>query len=203
VNYENFSDELVIRRAQRGDVAASETMLKRYDNLVRSRAKAYFIPGGDLEDLLQTAKLGLWKAVVDFKPERGVGFGTYAKIVITRNLIDSVKTATRQKYTLLNESVSFSTPVGMGEGEEGTSLEDTLMDKNADTPEVSAIKREDVVKIDKAVKNRLSNFEWDVLIRYQTGKSYREIGMELRCNRKCVDNALVRLKKKVPTVVDR
>jgi len=45
----------------------------------------------------------------------------------------------------------------------------------------------------------LSDFEWQVLSGYQMGKSYREIARELRCKTKSVDNALMRIKRKVTT----
>ena len=43
----------------------------------------------------------------------------------------------------------------------------------------------------------LSEFEWQVLSGYEMGKSYREIACELECKTKSVDNALMRIKRKV------
>jgi len=48
----------------------------------------------------------------------------------------------------------------------------------------------------------LSEFEWRVLAGYELGKSYREIADELECKTKSVDNALMRIKRKVSAASD-
>lgn len=67
-------------------------------------------------------------------------------------------------------------------------------------PEEVMLKREDSRRLRSLLHQMLSEFEWKVLSGYQMGKSYREIAKELRCKTKSVDNALMRIKRKVSSV---
>ena len=51
MNYQNYTDEELAALAKT-DRAAADYLLNKYKNLVRSRAKAYFLAGGDSEDLI-------------------------------------------------------------------------------------------------------------------------------------------------------
>jgi RNA polymerase sporulation-specific sigma factor len=62
------------------------------------------------------------------------------------------------------------------------------------------LRHEDTKILHETLQQMLSEFEWRVLSGYQMGKSYREIGIELRCKTKSVDNALARIKRKVSSV---
>ena len=62
------------------------------------------------------------------------------------------------------------------------------------------LKREDSRRLHSLLHQMLSEFEWKVLSGYQMGKSYREIARELRFKTKSVDNALMRIKRKVSLV---
>src|SRR5690242_11549447 len=56
------SDEKIVQAFQLGDEVAFNLLVKKYEYLVCSKVKVYFLLGGDREDLLQEAKLGLYKA---------------------------------------------------------------------------------------------------------------------------------------------
>ena len=45
--FEGMSDEDIALLAQRGDVGASEYLLNKYKNFVRSKARSYFLVGAD------------------------------------------------------------------------------------------------------------------------------------------------------------
>ena len=62
------------------------------------------------------------------------------------------------------------------------------------------LRSEDTRVLQDTLHQALSQFEWEVLARYQVGKSYREIAAELCCKTKSVDNALARIKRKVSTI---
>ena len=51
--YQDMVDAEIVSLAQAGDVQASEYIMIKYKNLVRSKAHAYFIMGAETEDLLQ------------------------------------------------------------------------------------------------------------------------------------------------------
>ncbi len=66
--YAELPDADVVELAQCGREDAAEHLLYKYRNLVRSKVKSYFLVGAEREDLLQVGMIGLWQAIVDFKP---------------------------------------------------------------------------------------------------------------------------------------
>ena len=56
-DYKEYSDELLVRMARDGDEKAEDFLLKKYKDFVRSKARAYFLVGGDSDDLIQELSL--------------------------------------------------------------------------------------------------------------------------------------------------
>jgi len=195
LRYASLPDASAVARAQAGEEAASEHLLYKYRNLVRSKVKSYFLVGAEREDLLQVGMIGLWQAIVDYEPSKATSFPAFAKVCIHRHIITAIKAATRQKQLPLNTSLSLEVP---SEDElHDWSMSDILhADLTAD-PEELLLRREDTKQLAERLQRLLSEFEWQVLSGYQLGKSYREIAVELRCKTKSVDNALARIKRKV------
>lgn len=196
--YVGWSDADVVEQAQRGRQDASEHLLYKYRNLVRSKVKSYFLVGAEREDLLQVGMIGLWQAIVDYKPAKATSFPAFAKVCIHRHIITAIKAATRQKQLPLNTSLSLEVP---SEDEfSDWNMSDILHTDSTADPEELVLQREDSIAIQEMLQQLLSEFEWRVLAGYQLGKSYREIAEELRCKTKSVDNALARIKRKVSRV---
>lgn len=196
--YVHMRDSEVVNWAQRGFEDASEHLLYKYRNLVRSKVKSYFLVGAEREDLLQVGMIGLWQAIVDYKPAKATSFPAFAKVCIHRHIITAIKAATRQKQLPLNTSLSLEVP---SEDEFcDWNMSDILQTDNTMDPEELVLQREDSIALQETLQQLLSEFEWRVLAGYQVGKSYREIADELRCKTKSVDNALARIKRKVSRV---
>jgi len=193
--YEVMSDRDVVLLAQSGDKSAAEYLLYKYRNLVRSRARYFFLSGAETDDLLQIGMIGLWQAITDYHCDYPISFPTFAKICIKRHIITAIKTATRQKQIPLNCSLSLEIPPG--EDSEDLILYDILPSSASIDPEEMVLQAENTRNLIELLHQMLSDFEWNVLVRYQVGKTYREISDELRVNTKSVDNALVRIKRKV------
>src|ERR1043165_2679144 len=108
--YADMADREIVLRAQDGEEAASEFLLYKYRNLVRTKVKSYFLVGAEKEDLLQVGMIGLWQAVVDFRCDKAVSFPAFAKVCVRRHIITAIKAATRQKQQPLNTSLSLEAP---------------------------------------------------------------------------------------------
>ena len=100
--YVDVVDEGLVRRARAGDAQAMDQIIARYRGFVRLKASAYFLAGGDSEDLIQEGLIGLFKAVRDYRPEREASFRSFAELCVTRQIITAIKTAARNKHTPLN-----------------------------------------------------------------------------------------------------
>lgn len=198
VRYAHLADRDIVARAQRGEEEAAEYLLYKYRNLVRTKVKSYFLVGAEKEDLLQVGMIGLWQAIVDYQADKAISFPAFAKVCIQRHIITAIKTATRQKQTPLNTSLSLES--ASEDAPTDWNLANLVATDIAVDPEELVLKREDSKMLHEALQRMLSDFEWRVLSGYRLGKSYREIADELRCKTKSVDNALARIKRKVSGV---
>ncbi len=191
-------DEDVVARAQRGDREACEFLLYKYRNLVRSKVKSYFLAGAERDDLLQVGMIGLWEAVMDYRPDKTTSFACFAKVCVQRQMISAIKAATRQKQTPLNTSISLeATRPG---DNSGRTLPEILACRRNIDPEDIVMGSEGRRLLKQSLQRELSLFEWRVLAAYQTGKSYKEMAEDLQCKVKSIDNALSRIRRKLPQI---
>ena len=193
--FADMADEQVVGLAQQGDSVASEYLLSKYKNFVRSKAHSYFLIGADHEDIVQEGMIGLFKAIRDYQAERLSSFRAFAELCITRQIITAIKTATRQKHVPLNSYVSLNKPIY--DEESDRTLMDVIVEGRAQNPEELIIGRENLVSFRDQVDRVLSGLEQDVLNAYLDGKSYQEIADKLGRHVKSIDNALQRVKRKM------
>lgn len=194
--FSGLSDEELVLIAQKsGGREAEEYLLAKYKNLVRARAKAYFLVGGDSDDLVQEGMIGLFKAIRDFDRTHDVSFHGFAELCIKRQIFTAIKTADRQKHKPLNTYISLSMPVYDDDSER--ELIETLSERESVNPESLYIMREKISDIEKEIEKKLSKLEKDVLILHMEGMSYREIAEIIDKPEKSIDNALQRIKKKL------
>ena len=92
-DFDSMTDEDIALLAQQGDADASEYLLNKYKNFVRSKARSYFLVGADHEDIVQEGMIGLFKAFRDFRPDKLASFHAFAEICVTRQIITAIKTA--------------------------------------------------------------------------------------------------------------
>ena len=65
-NYEQLTDEQLIRNLRDGDKKIMDYIMEKYKNVVRKEAKAMYLIGGENDDLIQEGMIGLFKAVRDY-----------------------------------------------------------------------------------------------------------------------------------------
>ena len=194
-NYEKMSDEEVVELSASGDRRATEYILSKYKNLVKSRAKAYFIAGADHDDIVQEGMIGLFKAVRDFDITKQPTFRGFAEICVKRQIITAIKAAGRQKHLPLNSYVSLSDPVY--EDNADRTLVDMIAERQSADPEEMFLRRERAEMINAEIEDKLSDLEKTVLSLYLGGMNYQEIAAELKRTPKSIDNALQRVKHKL------
>lgn len=191
-----MTDEEIVRLAQQEhDEEATEYIVNKYKNFVKSKARAYFLVGADRDDIIQEGMIGLYKATRDFRGDKLSSFRAFAELCITRQIITAIKTATRQKHIPLNSYVSLNKPIY--ETESDRTLQDILAGIRVSDPEELVISREEFADIELKMNEILSDLEWQVLTAYLDGKSYNEMSKELHRHVKSIDNALQRVKRKL------
>lgn len=188
--YDTCSDEELIFRLRSGEAAISDYLMEKYKGLVRSKARALFLMGGDTDDLIQEGMIGLFKAVRDYQPQREASFVTFANVCIDRQIYTAVKNSNRQKHLPLNSYVSLSQ-----EGEESP-----LGESWEENPERILIGQENVRALKEEIRKKLSPMEHKVLDYYLKGYGYAQIGELMGKPSKSVDNALRRIRKKLSRI---
>lgn len=185
--YGQFSDEQLIERLRGGEIEISDYLMEKYKGLVRKKARAMYLIGGDTDDLIQEGMIGLFKAVQDYRPDREASFQTFASLCIERQLYSAVKNSTRQKHIPLNSYVSLSEEAETG------SLEGLW----SENPEALIIDRENTGSLEKQISQTLSPMENKVLDYYLKGYSYIQIAELMNKQSKSIDNALQRIRGKI------
>ena len=137
--YDAFTDEELIEQLRDGDSAVMDFLMEKYKYLVRKKANAVFLLGGDTDDLVQEGMIGLFKAVRDFDSKKS-SFFHFAELCISRQIYHAIEAAGRKKHVPLNAYVSLS---GSDMDSETVPLEDSL-NSPQDNPEQKLIDQETV-----------------------------------------------------------
>lgn len=199
MDFNKCSDETLIDIYRKGDEAAIEVLFERYKDIVRKKAKAMYLAGGDSDDLIQEGMIGLYKAVRDYDDTKEAAFKTFASMCINRQLINAVAVSNRKKNIPLNTYVSFDMPAYPDEDNE-TRLVDILKPESEQNPEKLFIDREYSDSFKKKLFDRLSSFEKQVLQLYMEVNDYRQIAMLLGKTPKSIDNAIQRIRAKANSI---
>lgn len=195
-----MSDEDVVAFAKADDAIALEYLINKYKNIVKCKARSYYLIGADKEDIVQEGMIGLYKAIRDYDKDKLASFRAFAEICITRQIITAIKTATRQKHIPLNSYVSLNKPIY--DEESDRTLLDIVTGINVSDPEELMIGREELDFIEGKIGEILSELELEVLMSYVDGMSYQEIAANLDRHVKSIDNALQRVKKKLERILE-
>lgn len=192
-NYSEMTDEMLAVQSK-NDNEAMEYLIKKYNNLVLARARAYFLIGGDRDDLIQEGMIGLYKAIRDFDVSIVPNFSSFADLCVRRQIITAIKSATRRKHNPLNTYISFTSQ--FTESEDNTLL-DVLYIDNISNPENVVVSQEQLKELQERILRSLSKMEEKVLHFYLQGMDYNEISRVMNKPLKSIDNCLQRIKNKI------
>ncbi|HWT75962.1 MAG TPA: RNA polymerase sporulation sigma factor SigH [Mobilitalea sp.] len=203
VKYDALSDEEIVSRIQAEDQPAIDYLLEKYKYLVRSKAKALFLIGGDKDDLIQEGMIGLYKAIRDYQADKDNSFFNFADLCISRQIYSAIKASNRKKNIPLNTYISLYTPAYSenSDTEEKEALVDIITEKYVSNPEELVIDKENTSMIEYELVRRLSDLEKQVLYLYMQDLKYLQIAEVLKKEPKTIDNALTRIKTKLNQVL--
>lgn len=196
-NYEQLTDEQLIRRFRKGDKHIVDYLMEKYKNLVRKEANAMYLLGGENDDLIQEGMIGLFKAVQDYDVEQESSFYSFAKLCITRQMYSAIAASKRKKHSPLNSYVSFYE----SSGDQGA-LVDTMEAGEESNPEELMVNREYAERLESKLEEALSDLEKRVLYLHLMGTDYKTIAKLLDKSPKTVDNALQRIKGKTGKILE-
>lgn len=184
-NLMELSDEQLLEKIHMSEAGAMDVLIERYKRQVRNQARTLFLIGGDHDDLIQEGMLGLFKAIRDYRAEKG-SFEVFANVCISRQLYSAIQASNRQKHVPLNSYVELSPRLGESAG-----------DPKEKSPEELLIDQENIRNLFSEIQKVLSPKEQDILQAYLDGQSYAEIAEAQKKTVKAIDNALQRIRKKI------
>lgn len=194
-------DEELVMLAHEGNPEAVDFLMEKYKPLVRKKARALFLIGGENDDLIQEGMIALFKALREYDPSKESSFGGFASVCVGRHLCNVIKCANRLKNVPLNSYVSIYAPAGSPHESNRETVGDTLQPQELMNPEDILIDKENVTDLESAMEEQLSPFEKRVVELYMDGKDYQQIAEILKKSAKSIDNALQRIKKKLNSFV--
>ncbi len=149
-------------------------LVREYSPYIKSVVSSF--PDRHREDLYQEGLVALGSAYKTFDESRNVPLEAYLKICIRRRIIAAYRVMKKSDETVDIDSSEISDPIN---------IEEDIVDRKYN---------EDFFR---ALKDKLTDLEKNVLTGYLSEKSYAKIAEELGISEKKVDNALARIKNKV------
>jgi len=87
----------LFQQAQAGDALSLAQLMHQHDGLVHHMVHRQWHGPLSYAQLLHEGRIGLWRAILGFDPQRGFAFSTYASIAIARHIWRAVERATEQQ----------------------------------------------------------------------------------------------------------
>ena len=179
--YKPMTDAELCRLADSDEEAYAE-LVSRYVGMVRRLVHVYSYNISDIDDLVSEGIIGLMNAIKSYDSSRTVkgrsaSFSTYAYTCIHNRIVSAIKKSSsiiNREENILDAKLS-----------ENTSPESIVMD------------REDISRALSWVEKGLSGTEKSVFECYMQGMSYRDTADKLGLSVKSVDNAMLRVRRKL------
>ena len=108
--------------------------------------------------------IGLYKAILNFKKERGVTFYSFAELCISRQMYSAIKRSNTKKNQPLNDYLSM----------------DTLTSAINPSPEETFIDKETIARMKQQLSTLLSPLEQQVLQLYLKEMNYIQIATKIK-----------------------
>ena len=196
-----MTDEQLLCDYKNGNQEIMDYLMVKYKSMVRKKARAMYLLGGENEDLIQEGMIGLIKAVRDFDVTQKTSFSSFAELCVSRQMYSAIEASNRKKHLPLNSYISlYEDSEQEGEGR-SLPLIDTIESSKENDPEVLYFGKEYTEAFAEQLKELLSPLENHVLYLHLMGTDYRTIAELLGKSPKSVDNALQRIKTKAQKIL--
>lgn len=200
--FDRLTDEQLMEELRKGKREVMDYIMVKYKSMVRKKARAMYLLGGENEDLIQEGMIGLIKAVRDYDKAQGASFASFAELCVSRQMYSAIETSRRKKHLPLNTYISLYEDSEIENEGRAMPLIDTIeADKETD-PEALYFGKEYTEVFIEQLKEKLSSLENHVLYLHLMGTDYRKIAELLDKSPKSIDNALQRIRNKAEKMRD-
>lgn len=183
-SYNSLSDDVLTVLVKNGDDNAFKELYIRYIGTISLIAAKFSAEGYEHNDFVQEGLIALLLCCRSYDCEGLAAFKSYLSVVVQRHFISIIRKSNTKRKIPPTKLIQLE--------QLDESLEDT-----AQTPEERVTFREHLGSIVKSLEQMLSKTEFDVLMLYGNGLSYKQISQKLSISEKSVDNALHRARNKI------
>ena len=182
---ENNNDiRSLILKVREGDQRSFVRLLDQYKPLLDSSVNRFSSDEAFAlyhEDLLQEASVVFYNSILAYDLEQSeVEFGLFAKVCIHNALVSQLRLLKKRNAETVVDS-----------------LESLLSLQSSDDPSVRILEQESLKTIYAIIRKNLSDFEYTVWQLYISGHSSSSISSMLNSDKKSIDNAIYRIRKKL------
>ena len=165
---QNLLDEQLVERVQRGDKAAFNLLVKKYQHKVVNLIARYVNNPGDVPDVAQEAFIKAYRALPNFRGDSAFYTWLY-RIAIN----------TAKNFLVVNGRQP-TVQAGFA-NDEGELLDLTEQMPDYRTPETDLLNREIIQTVDAAVAGLPEELRQAIILREMEGLSYEEIAQTMNC----------------------
>lgn len=169
----------LLNMAKSGDSKSVQTVFDTMKPEISACAAKLRTENFDFDDAVQEGNIGLFKAILSYRPHRGASFYTYAKKCILNNMLSARRSASAQKHELLTKALP---------------LDESILLQSFETDFLVKEQNREFIRI---AKKKLSQFEFLVFSLYTMQYSYKEISQITGKSEKSVNNAIQRIHAKL------
>lgn len=183
-SYNSLDDNTLSRLTKGNDDNAFNELAMRYLSTINFIAHKYSAEGYEQNDFVQEGLLALLYACRTFDENGASGFKNYMSVVVERRFISIIRRGNAQKAVPKSALVQLE------------DVSETLEDLSH-TPEELLLCREHLQMALEKLKKALSKTEYEAVMLFGNGLSYKEIAARLSISEKSADNALQRARRKI------
>lgn len=186
-SYTSLDDNNLVELVKSGDDNAFNELSMRYLGTINFIARKYSAEGYEQNDFVQEGLLALLFACRTFDESGSSGFKNYMSVIVQRRFISIIRRNSTQKTVPKSALIQID------------DLDDNVEDLSQ-TPEELLMCKEHLSAVLESLKKSLSKTEFEVIMLYGNGLSYKEIAEKLSISEKSADNALQRARRKICSI---
>lgn len=177
----------LILSVRNNDQEAFEILLERYKPLIEASVNRFssddtFAVYAD--DLRQEASLVFYNSILAYDLEQSeVEFGLFAKICIHNALVSQLRILKKHSEEPMDV------------------LPEAPSSQSSETPADKFLQQERLKSIYAVIRKNLSDFEYSVWQLYISGRSSSDIASTLHTDKRSIDNAIYRIRKKLKALL--
>ncbi|MGB9812429.1 MAG: sigma-70 family RNA polymerase sigma factor [Thermovenabulum sp.] len=192
--------QLIERIQIQNDEEAFKKLIETYKKDIIITAKKFYLSGIETNDIIQELLIEMWNIIKCYDRHKSQNINQFIKACLHKKAISIFKKYTRKKHWAMNESISYNTKVKNDKNyDDDMEIIDIIKDTKYE-PENIVIEKEKTKELINNIKKELTDYERKVLLYYINDLSYKQMAHELGKDEKSVDNALIRIKRKIKRI---